>query len=79
MDIFRLFFIGILLTAFAPVGVLSAAPVGRGDPGDGRDGMFSSRLLLAVPFYLSMLAYAVNPAGWRGPRLTFRPGCAGRA
>jgi protein-S-isoprenylcysteine O-methyltransferase Ste14 len=66
VDIFRLTFIVILLTAFGLSGYFRrlARRSGEAIPRrrEGAGNLFL-RLLLAVPFYLSMLAYAVNP-GW---------------
>ena len=66
MDIFRLFFVAILLTAFGLSGYFrrkarrSGEVIPRGREGSA---ILIARLVLALPFYLSMLAYAVNP-GW---------------
>jgi len=66
VDIFRLFFVAILLTAFGLSGYFrrkarrSGEVIPRGREGSA---ILIARLVLALPFYLSMLAYAVNP-GW---------------
>jgi len=66
VEIFRLFFVVVLLTAFGLSGYFrrqarrSGESIARSREGAGN---LFLRLLLAVPFYLSMLAYAVNP-GW---------------
>ena len=66
LDIFRLFFVMILLTAFGLSSYFrrQARRSGEAIPRrrEGAGNLFL-RLLLAIPFYLSMLAYALNP-GW---------------
>ena len=65
-SVFRVFFAAILLAAFGLSGYFrrKARRSGESIPRrrEGGTNLFL-RLLLAVPFYLSMLAYAVNP-GW---------------